>query len=152
MSREDNLPNTIVESLACGVPVISTNVGGIPEMYDPDKSGRLITRDDSKSMNETLLMLASNPDLIKQFSANARLDAEKNYSPRTQASKYIELFRKIIRSSKGNSAESNSMSHKTLRTNNSREGLPIRIPAIEYFPESSYSDNAFQWFENKIKS
>ena len=152
MSREDNLPNTIVESLACGVPVISTNVGGIPEMYDPNKSGRLITRDDSKSMNEALLMLVSNPELLKQFSVNARLDAAMNYSPRTQAFKYFELFRKIICSPKGNDAKSNRMSDKTLKTNNSQEGLPIRIPAIEYFPESSYSDNAVQWFENKIRS
>jgi glycosyltransferase involved in cell wall biosynthesis len=152
MSREDNLPNTIVESLACGVPVISTNVGGIPEMYDPDKSGRLITRDDAKSMSEALLMLASNPELIKQFSANARLDAEKNYSPKTQASEYFELFGEMIRCQKGNPAKSRSTLAKTVRPNNSQEGFPIRIPAIEYFPESSYSDNAFQWFENKIRS
>lgn len=152
MSREDNLPNTIVESLACGVPVISTDAGGIPEMYDPNKSGRLITRDNSKSMNEAVLMLVSNPELLKQFSANARLDAEKNYSPRTQASKYFELFRKLICSSKGNSVKSNRLTDKTLGTNNPHEGLPIRIPAIEYFPESSYLDTAFQWFESKIKS
>ena len=113
MSREDNLPNTIVESLACGVPVISTNVGGIPEMYDPNKSGRLINRDDSKSMSEELLLLVTNPELLKELSANARKEAEKNYSPKTQASKYFDLFTKVILAHKRHATHLNLAAEKT---------------------------------------
>ena len=40
-SLEDNLPNTVMESLACGTPVVAFNAGGIPEMVDHKKSGYL---------------------------------------------------------------------------------------------------------------
>ena len=152
MSREDNLPNSIVESLACGVPVISTNVGGIPEMYDPNKSGRLINRDDSKSMSEELLLLVTNPELLKELSANARKEAEKNYSPKTQASKYFDLFTKVILAHKRHSTHLNLAAEKTPKQKKSSEILPTRIPAHNYFPDSSFSEKAFHWFENKTKS
>lgn len=152
MSREDNLPNTIIESLACGVPVISTGVGGIPEMYDLKKSGRIVTRDDSKSMHDALLLFVNNPELIRESKKNARSDAEKNYSPRIQASKYFELFRKEISLQEENSVNSCSKISRSDKKNNSQKELPIRIPAIENFPNNSYSFDALQWYENKFKS
>jgi glycosyltransferase involved in cell wall biosynthesis len=152
MSREDNLPNTIVESLACGVPVISTNVGGIPEMYDPNKSGRLINRDSSKSMSEELLLLATNPELLKELSANARKEAEKKYSPITQASKYYDLFTKVILAHKRHSTHLNLAAEKTPKQKKLIEILPTRIPAHNYFPDSSFLEKAFHWFENKTSS
>jgi glycosyltransferase involved in cell wall biosynthesis len=152
MSREDNLPNTIVESLACGVPVISTSVGGIPEMYDPNKSGRLVNRDDSKSMCEELLLLVTNPELLKQLSDNARKEAEKNYSPKTQASKYFDLFTKVIVAHKRHATHLNLAAEKTPKQKNSIEILPTRIPAHNYFPDRSFLEKALQRFENKISS
>jgi glycosyltransferase involved in cell wall biosynthesis len=41
-SREDNLPNTVIESLACGTPVVAFDIGGMPDMIDHQKVGRLV--------------------------------------------------------------------------------------------------------------
>jgi glycosyltransferase involved in cell wall biosynthesis len=49
-SIEDNSPNTIIESLACGCPVIGFNIGGIPELIFSDKMGVLVTEQNSESL------------------------------------------------------------------------------------------------------
>jgi glycosyltransferase involved in cell wall biosynthesis len=41
-SREDNLPNTVIESLACGTPVVAFNIGGMPDMIDHERTGHLV--------------------------------------------------------------------------------------------------------------
>ena len=75
MTREDNLPNTIMESLACGTPVISTNVGGISDMVTENYNGRLIERDNAKQMAEAILHSIEDEKLLPRWSANARSSA-----------------------------------------------------------------------------
>src|SRR5262249_8026626 len=52
-SRFDNLPCVVVEALASGLPVVSTTVGGIPEMVD-DQAGRLVPPDDPSALADAL--------------------------------------------------------------------------------------------------
>ena len=53
-SNYENLPCVILESFSCGVPVISTNVGGISE-YFPDNFGKLIIKNDEEKLKEEIL-------------------------------------------------------------------------------------------------
>ena len=53
-SIQDNLPNTVVESLACGTPVIAFNVGGMPDLIKNDINGFLAERIDEKSLQKSL--------------------------------------------------------------------------------------------------
>jgi L-malate glycosyltransferase len=60
-SRFDNLPCVIVEALASGLPVVSTTVGGIPELVD-ERSGRLVPPDDEIALAEALQDVVTNPE------------------------------------------------------------------------------------------
>jgi glycosyltransferase involved in cell wall biosynthesis len=53
-AQVDNLPNTVAESMSCGTPVLAFNIGGLPEMVFPDKSGWLVEEMNSNAMIKKL--------------------------------------------------------------------------------------------------
>lgn len=93
-SLQDNLPNTVMESLACGVPVISFSVGGVPEMISHRKTGFLATTKNSESLANGIYEILMSPDMpiLKE---NARQAALINYSNQVIAKKYMELYQSI---------------------------------------------------------
>lgn len=68
----DNMPVSVVEAMALGLPVISTNVGGIPYLIDHLNTGYLVVRDDLKTFCIAIEELLSNPVLGQTLSINAR--------------------------------------------------------------------------------
>ncbi len=94
-SREDNLPNTVMEAMACGLAVIGTNVGGIPEMIDDEKTGRLVPVGDVSSLASALLDLIRNKAKVRAMGALARIKCEEFYAPSRQVEAYICLFEEL---------------------------------------------------------
>lgn len=95
-SLEDNLPNTILESMSCGTSVLAFDIGGIPDMVKEGVTGRLISPFDTRSMSTSLLYLLSHRDLLEQMSKNCRQFAETNYAFAIQAYKYKQLYDDIL--------------------------------------------------------
>ncbi|MGM1056426.1 MAG: glycosyltransferase [Bacteroidota bacterium] len=90
----DNLPNTVLESIMCGTPVIGFPVGGIPEMIIDGKNG-IITREISvNSLVETLTDFLDKPERFDRD--EIRINALKKYDHKIQAEKYMEIFKDIL--------------------------------------------------------
>ena len=96
-SLQDNLPNTIVESLACGTPVVSFNVGGLPDMIDHLKNGYLAQVGSVEDLVSGINRYINNPATHNQLRINAREKAVKNFSWEVVAKQYKELYRSIIK-------------------------------------------------------
>ncbi len=95
-SLMDNLPNTVLESLMCGTPVIGFPVGGIPEMIEDGVNG-LITKEISvSSLAESLILFLKSDKTFN--SSKISEDAVKKYELKIQASSYIKLFDSILKS------------------------------------------------------
>lgn len=93
-SIQDNLPNTVVESLCCGTPVVGFRIGGVPEMIEHNKSGFLAEVKNSLSLaNGIYNMLFFGDDTYR---ANARNSALEKFSEHVVAQKYIEVYRKAL--------------------------------------------------------
>ncbi|MEZ5571770.1 MAG: glycosyltransferase family 4 protein [Halioglobus sp.] len=69
-SRVDNMPNSILEALACGLPVISTNVGGVPYIVEDTRTALLVPPDDVQSMAQAISRLCNDPSLRTQLREN----------------------------------------------------------------------------------
>ena len=94
-SIEDNLPNTIMESMACGTPVVGFDVGGIPEMIDHEKSGYLAKYKSSEDLAKGIywILFEANYEALANNSRQKVLD---NYSEKVVAEKYKKVYQSLI--------------------------------------------------------
>jgi hypothetical protein len=95
MPAEDNLPNTVLEALACGVPVFATATGGIPDMVREGFNGALVEVGDWSGMAEKLVRQFSSPAQIQQMGAQAREAVIERYTLEHQARRYVSLFEEL---------------------------------------------------------
>lgn len=93
-SLEDNFPNTMIESLLCGTPVIGFNTGGIPDAIINGKTGYLCPKISVKSLVKTIKKFLENPN---QFNGEEiAKEAKEKYSLEVQAKAYVELYESIL--------------------------------------------------------
>lgn len=95
-SLEDNLPNTVMESLACGVPVAAFNIGGIPEMVDHKLNGYLAKEKSVEDLAEGILYFYEHPDEMPAVKENARKKVVDCFSPEIIAAKHIQIYHKAL--------------------------------------------------------
>jgi glycosyltransferase involved in cell wall biosynthesis len=92
----DNLPNVVMESMACGTPVAGFTTGGIPEMVRPGQTGELAPRGDVRALREAIESLLLRDDYRAKLSAQCREIALKEYSLEVQAARYISLYQSML--------------------------------------------------------
>jgi glycosyltransferase involved in cell wall biosynthesis len=91
----DNLPVSIVEAMALGFPIISTNVGGLPYLIEDGVDGLLVDKNDDKAMSEKITQLLHNPQLCKKLSENGRKKAD-TYDWKVIKEKWDNIIKGII--------------------------------------------------------
>lgn len=95
-SREENLPNTIMESLACGTPVAGFAVGGIPDMIEHKVNGMLATPHDPQELAAGIAYILEDQERREAMGRAARRKVEENYAYPVVAKQYIELYNRIL--------------------------------------------------------
>lgn len=93
-SEMEGLPIVILESMAMGVPVIASKVGGIPEIIADGYDSFLVEYDENiiKNFSEKLVLLTENENLRKQFSLRAQRKIEKQFSIKKMIEQYEQLL------------------------------------------------------------
>jgi glycosyltransferase involved in cell wall biosynthesis len=93
-SLMDNLPNTVLESLMCGTPVIGFPIGGIPDMIQDGVNGYLTEEISVISLVTTINKFLRNPDCFNK--SEIRQNALNKYNLKLQADRYINLFESLL--------------------------------------------------------
>ncbi len=93
---QDNFPNTALEALACGVPVVSFRVGGVPEIVRDGVTGLLVEAGDGEGLGKAIGELLRNPERRRAMSANCRRVAVTEYGLEIQARRYVEVYREML--------------------------------------------------------
>ena len=94
-SLQDNLPNTIVESMACGTPCVGFDIGGIPEMIAHQENGYVATYCDSNDLANGIAWCLD-PDRHPALSAAARSAAVAAYSEAVAARRYQAIYQSAL--------------------------------------------------------
>jgi glycosyltransferase involved in cell wall biosynthesis len=95
-SLQDNLPNTVLEAMACGTPVVGFDVGGIRDMIRPDRTGVLVEAGDVVGLRAAIVTLLKSPGTRQQMSQQARQIALAEYPLLLQARRYGELYEELL--------------------------------------------------------
>jgi len=94
-SLEDNFPNTMLEAMSCGTPVVAFQVGGIPDVVEDRVTGQLVPLGDVRQMAEAILVLALNPELRSAMGEQCRQVMQEKFSLELQAERYLALYREL---------------------------------------------------------
>jgi glycosyltransferase involved in cell wall biosynthesis len=96
-SLQDNLPNTVLESLACGTPVVAFNTGGLPDMAISGETGFLANMNElNGALSDALDFRKNRPDKFQEMKEFCRAKAVREYSLEIQAAKYKRLYASMI--------------------------------------------------------
>jgi glycosyltransferase involved in cell wall biosynthesis len=95
-SSQDNLPNTVLESMACGVPVVGFETGGIPDMVRPGVTGLLVPVGDVIALRDAIARLLKDSAGRAEMEVNCRRVATEEYALEVQARRYVALYRRVL--------------------------------------------------------
>ncbi|MCS3682389.1 glycosyltransferase involved in cell wall biosynthesis [Salinibacter ruber] len=95
-SLQDNLPNTTLESMACGTPVVGFNTGGIPDMVRPGETGWLAETGNIKALRNAIEDALSDSNVRERRGRRCREVVEEEYALDVQAKRYRDLYERLL--------------------------------------------------------
>ena len=103
-SIAEGTPVTILEAMACGLPVVASRVGGIPEVVEQHATGLLVPPSDASSLAEALAVYVQDPQLAERHGAAGRVRVERSNSIAAMVAGYAGLY-DTLRASKTNTSK-----------------------------------------------
>ncbi len=95
-SVQDNLPNTIMEAIACGTPCVAFNIGGIPDLIEHQKNGYLAQPFKTEDLAQGIAWVLEKEERHQKLSHRAREKAEQEFALQIQTGRYLSLFKEIM--------------------------------------------------------
>ncbi len=94
-SLVDNMPISILEALASGVPVVSTDAGGIPYLVEHGNTALLVARKDAAAMSDAMLQILHNPELANRLRSNG-VASLKQYTWLSVQKRLFAVYRRVL--------------------------------------------------------
>ena len=95
-SLSESMPNAILEAMAAGLPVVSTRVGGAPEIIHQGETGFLVNSGDDAGLADALRILLRSESLRKQLGSRARQIARSQFGVATIQKQYEDLYTAVL--------------------------------------------------------
>jgi L-malate glycosyltransferase len=92
----DNMPGSILEAFAAGLPVVSTRAGGIPYIVDDQRTGLLVDVDDHEAMAAAALRLLGEPELAARLAGDAHDECRTRYHWSAVGQLWLDLYRDVL--------------------------------------------------------
>ena len=94
-SWAENMPQTAIEAMACGTPVVAFDVGGISEVVQPMKTGLLAPLKNSLALAHQIQWLIDHPDTRNKMGHQSRALIEREFEIQQQTLKHLDLYQSI---------------------------------------------------------
>jgi glycosyltransferase involved in cell wall biosynthesis len=94
-SVQDNLPNTVMESLACGTSCVAFDIGGMPDMIDHQQNGYLAKSFDVEDLARGIAWVLEDEERLRKLGVNGREKVEQNYTLEINSQNYLSLYENL---------------------------------------------------------
>ncbi len=131
-SLEDNFPNTMLEAMSCGTPVVAFRVGGMPDVIVDGEEGRLVKAGDAKGLGEAILSLIGDPETLARMGHRARAKIEEQYTLEIQARRYAALFDEVLEGKPETGAEGEGSEGKAWSRPPGEGDGPVAVAPMEF--------------------
>lgn len=96
-SKNEAMPMSVMEAMAHGVPVITTNVGGIPQLIEDGVNGLLMDVDDIDRLSNLLLDLSLSPRRRAELGLAGRKKIESSFSVQSSINKLLDIYQDVFK-------------------------------------------------------
>jgi glycosyltransferase involved in cell wall biosynthesis len=103
-STEENLANTVIEAMACGIPCVAFDVGGMPDIIRPPCNGYLATPFSTDELAQGIVAILESGEAYERISDAARSTVVREFSEELQARRFASLYEDVLRSASGRTA------------------------------------------------
>ncbi len=115
----DNLPYTILEAMGCGLPVVATNVGGIPEQVVHGETGLLVSPGSPAELGDAIVTMLSDPEAARMMGRCGRVRAERLFS----MDRFVAAYEVLLTDLAGSGRASKSYAGKWVMTDRDRRRI-----------------------------
>jgi glycosyltransferase involved in cell wall biosynthesis len=102
-STEDNLPNTLMEALACGIPCVGFKIGGIPDLIEHQQNGYLAQAFEVEDLAQGIAWILDDPARYQKLAQRARAKVEQEFSLDIQSQHCSSLYLKVLERARSHS-------------------------------------------------
>jgi len=95
-STFDNSPNVVLEAMACGVPVVATDVGGVSQYMKNVRNGTLVPPNDPAALADALVSLLTDRARAQAIGRQNRADATNGFSWRASAERLLSVYERVL--------------------------------------------------------
>jgi glycosyltransferase involved in cell wall biosynthesis len=96
-SSTEGVPAVLLEAMVFNIPIVATEVGGIPEIIENGASGILVPPQNPEKLAEAVIKIYKNPELAKKITKNANLRFMKYLTAHTTARRYEKIYKEFLK-------------------------------------------------------
>lgn len=93
---EDNCPMVVLEAMAAGVPVVTANVGGVPDLIEEGKTGVLCDSQNAASMSSAVEKILARPEFARSLAGEAKRQAHERFHPAVIARRHFKVYCEVL--------------------------------------------------------
>jgi glycosyltransferase involved in cell wall biosynthesis len=100
-SHQETLPTVVQQAMAARLPVVSTAVGGVPDIVENERTGLLVSPGDVQGLADALLRVLRNRALADSLAREARAYAEENFHASAVARRVMDVYCQVLNAETG---------------------------------------------------